>query len=121
MPLCTPTRVSLMTGKYNFRIYLGFWLMKPDETALFRRVFCAMRRRHLGRWRRMWWPAPPVGPLPLSDTHHGLDRDPADACQHEDDHQSHHDGQRPESQRDPEPVDLADRGWHRPQPVPGVA
>ena len=31
MPLCTPTRVSLMTGKYNFRNYIGFGLMKPDE------------------------------------------------------------------------------------------
>ena len=31
MPLCTPTRVSLMTGKYNFRNYLGFGLIKPDE------------------------------------------------------------------------------------------
>ena len=31
MPVCTPTRVSLMTGKYNFRNYIGFGLMKPDE------------------------------------------------------------------------------------------
>ena len=33
MPLCTPTRVSLMTGKYNFRNYLGFGLIKPDEVT----------------------------------------------------------------------------------------
>ena len=33
MPLCTPTRVSLMTGKYNFRNYIGFGLMKPDEVT----------------------------------------------------------------------------------------
>jgi arylsulfatase A-like enzyme len=33
MPLCTPTRVSLMTGKYNFRNYLGFGLIKPDEVS----------------------------------------------------------------------------------------
>lgn len=33
MPLCTPTRVSLMTGKYNFRNYIGFGLMKPDEVG----------------------------------------------------------------------------------------
>ncbi len=33
MPLCTPTRVALMTGKYNFRNYIGFGLLKPDETT----------------------------------------------------------------------------------------
>ncbi len=33
MPLCTPTRVSLMTGKYNFRNYVGFGLMKPSEVT----------------------------------------------------------------------------------------
>lgn len=31
MPLCTPTRVQLMTGKYNFRNYIGFGLLDPDE------------------------------------------------------------------------------------------
>ena len=29
-PLCTPTRVQLMTGKYNFRNYIGFGLIAPD-------------------------------------------------------------------------------------------
>ncbi len=33
MPLCTPTRVSLMTGKYNFRNYIGFGLIAPDEVT----------------------------------------------------------------------------------------
>ena len=33
MPLCTPTRVSLMTGKYNFRNYIGFGLIRPEETT----------------------------------------------------------------------------------------
>lgn len=32
-PLCTPTRIQLMTGKYNFRNYLGFGLMHPDEVT----------------------------------------------------------------------------------------
>ena len=32
-PLCTPTRVRLMTGKYNFRNYIGFGLMRPDEVT----------------------------------------------------------------------------------------
>ena len=30
-PLCTPTRVQLMTGKYNFRNYIGFGLLDPNE------------------------------------------------------------------------------------------
>ena len=30
-PLCTPTRVQLMTGKYNFRNYIGFGLLDPSE------------------------------------------------------------------------------------------
>jgi arylsulfatase A len=33
MPLCTPTRLSLMTGKYNFRNYIGFGLIAPDEVT----------------------------------------------------------------------------------------
>jgi len=28
-PLCTPSRVQLMTGKYNFRNYIGFGLLDP--------------------------------------------------------------------------------------------
>lgn len=30
-PLCTPTRVQLMTGKYNFRNYVGFGILDPNE------------------------------------------------------------------------------------------
>ena len=33
MPLCTPTRVSVMTGKYNFRNYIGFGIMSPEEVT----------------------------------------------------------------------------------------
>ena len=33
MPLCTPTRTALMTGKYNFRNYIGFGLLRPDEVT----------------------------------------------------------------------------------------
>ena len=33
LPLCTPTRVALMTGKHNFRNYIGFGLMQPDEVT----------------------------------------------------------------------------------------
>ncbi|MDO6435961.1 sulfatase-like hydrolase/transferase [Cyclobacterium sp. 1_MG-2023] len=33
MPLCTPSRVQLMTGKYNFRNYLGFGILDPKEST----------------------------------------------------------------------------------------
>ncbi|QGJ70367.1 Arylsulphatase A [Planctomycetales bacterium 10988] len=32
-PLCTPTRVKLMTGLYNFRNYEDFGYLKPTETT----------------------------------------------------------------------------------------
>ncbi|WP_145365978.1 sulfatase-like hydrolase/transferase [Stratiformator vulcanicus] len=32
-PLCTPTRVQIMTGKYNFRNYTDFGYLNPDETT----------------------------------------------------------------------------------------
>ena len=32
-PLCTPSRVQIMTGKYNFRNYIGFGLLDPAETT----------------------------------------------------------------------------------------
>ena len=32
-PLCTPTRVQLLTGKSNFRNYIGFGLIAPDEVT----------------------------------------------------------------------------------------
>ncbi|WP_245802794.1 sulfatase-like hydrolase/transferase [Cyclobacterium lianum] len=33
-PLCTPSRVQLMTGKYNFRNYIGFGLLDPGEKTI---------------------------------------------------------------------------------------
>ncbi|TDK47948.1 sulfatase-like hydrolase/transferase [Algoriphagus formosus] len=30
-PLCTPSRVQLMTGKYNFRNYIGFGVLENEE------------------------------------------------------------------------------------------
>lgn len=30
-PLCTPTRVKIMTGKYNFRNYTAFGYLNPEE------------------------------------------------------------------------------------------
>ncbi len=31
MPLCTPSRGQIMTGRYNFRNYIGFGLLDPAE------------------------------------------------------------------------------------------
>jgi arylsulfatase A-like enzyme len=31
MPLCTPSRVQIMTGKYNFRNYLGFGILDSTQ------------------------------------------------------------------------------------------
>lgn len=51
-PLCTPTRVQLMTGKYNFRNYIGFGLLKPGE-----RTFADLLRENgyatgiTGKWQ----------------------------------------------------------------------
>ena len=33
-PLCTPTRVQLMTGQHNFRNWVAFGLMNPKEKTL---------------------------------------------------------------------------------------
>ena len=32
-PLCTPSRVQIMTGKYNNRNYTDFGILKPEETT----------------------------------------------------------------------------------------
>ncbi|HEX6985294.1 MAG TPA: sulfatase-like hydrolase/transferase, partial [Planctomycetaceae bacterium] len=32
-PLCTPSRVQIMTGKYGFRNYVEFGYLPPDETT----------------------------------------------------------------------------------------
>ncbi len=37
-PLCTPSRVQLMTGKYNFRNYREFGTLPPGETTMAHRL-----------------------------------------------------------------------------------
>jgi len=32
-PLCTPSRVQIMTGQYNFRNYVGFGMLDPGQTT----------------------------------------------------------------------------------------
>jgi arylsulfatase A len=51
-PLCTPTRIQLMTGKYNFRNYIGFGLLAPDEVT-FGHIFSDARYKTLisGKWQ----------------------------------------------------------------------
>ena len=51
-PLCTPSRVQVMTGKYNFRNYIGFGLLDPSE-----RTFAHLLRESgyatgiVGKWQ----------------------------------------------------------------------
>ena len=34
LPLCTPTRAQIMTGKYNFRNWKAFGILDPNEKTL---------------------------------------------------------------------------------------
>ncbi|MHC4995260.1 MAG: sulfatase-like hydrolase/transferase, partial [Planctomycetota bacterium] len=58
-PLCTPTRVKLMTGRYNFRNYATFGILDPRETT-FGHVMrdagyatCVVGKWQLGRDRKL--------------------------------------------------------------------
>lgn len=59
-PLCTPTRMQLMTGKYNFRNWQAFGIMDPKE-----RTFGHLFREHgyrtaiAGKWQ-FWSYNPPA-------------------------------------------------------------
>ena len=51
-PLCTPTRVQLMTGQYNVRNYINFGTMDPEATTFaqhFRRA--GYRTAMAGKWQ----------------------------------------------------------------------
>jgi arylsulfatase A-like enzyme len=51
-PLCTPTRLQLMTGQYNFRNYRGFGLMDPKEKTFGHMMQTAGYRTCIaGKWQ----------------------------------------------------------------------
>jgi len=51
-PLCTPSRVQLMTGKYNFRNYIGFGLLDPSERTFAHYLQDAgYRTAVVGKWQ----------------------------------------------------------------------
>ena len=62
-PLCTPTRLQLMTGKYNSRNYIGFGLMKPDEKT-FGHIMTEAGYKTLisGKWQLYSYNPPDVEP-----------------------------------------------------------
>ncbi|MBI1355033.1 MAG: sulfatase-like hydrolase/transferase [Acidobacteria bacterium] len=58
-PLCTPTRLQLMTGQYNYRNWLGFGLMRPDEKTFGHQMQAAGYKTCIsGKWQ-MWSYNPP--------------------------------------------------------------
>ncbi|MAG94904.1 MAG: arylsulfatase [Planctomycetaceae bacterium] len=58
-PLCTPTRVKIMTGRYNFRNYAKFGILDPRETTfghIMRKAgyaTCITGKWQLGRDRKL--------------------------------------------------------------------
>ena len=51
-PLCTPSRVQLMTGVYNFRNYIGFGLLDPSERTFAHHFQNAgYRTAIVGKWQ----------------------------------------------------------------------
>jgi arylsulfatase A-like enzyme len=59
-PLCTPTRLQLMTGQYNFRNWYGFGLMRPDEKTFGHQMQAAGYKTCIaGKWQ-FWSYNPPT-------------------------------------------------------------
>jgi arylsulfatase A len=59
-PLCTPTRVQLMTGQYNFRNWQSFGTMAPDEKTFGHMMQRAGYKTAIaGKWQLFSYDAPP--------------------------------------------------------------
>ncbi|WP_127137608.1 sulfatase-like hydrolase/transferase [Flagellimonas oceanensis] len=57
MPLCTPSRVQLMTGKYNDRNYIGFGLLDPNEKTFGHYMQQAGYKTYIaGKWQLLGSP-----------------------------------------------------------------
>ncbi len=63
LPLCTPTRLQLMTGKYNFRNWQAFGVMDPNETTFAHHMKAAGYRTCIaGKWQMYSYNPPDFEP-----------------------------------------------------------
>ncbi|MFC2123176.1 sulfatase-like hydrolase/transferase [Bacteroidota bacterium] len=76
-PLCTPTRIQLMTGKYNHRNWLCFGVMDPAEKTIGHLMKQAGYRTCIaGKWQLHSYDPPDY---PGSELHRGKGMHPIDA------------------------------------------
>merc|ERR1712096_220554 len=59
LPLCTPTRVQIMTGKYNFRNWKSFGILDPNEKTFGHYMqYAGYKTCITGKWQ-LWSYNPP--------------------------------------------------------------
>lgn len=76
-PLCTPTRVQIMTGKYNHRNWKAFGILDPSETTFGHWMKSAGYRTGIfGKWQLTSYDPPD---LPGAATRRGTGMHPKDA------------------------------------------
>lgn len=76
-PLCTPTRVQIMTGKYNHRNWRYFGILDPSETTFGHRMQRAGYTTGIfGKWQLQSYDPPD---LPGADARRGTGMHPKDA------------------------------------------